>query len=302
MWTLNKVDDYISNKVEENLHLDYKGAGSITTGEKKEISKDVSAFANSDGGTIIYGVKEFDEKDKKHLPERIDAINGAEYSKEWLEQIINSTISPRITGIVITPIQTENPENNKVIYIVEIPKSYTAHQAHDKRYYKRYNFQSIMMDDWEIKDIINRENKTDISIRFVPFMNRDKIDSFLQRFTDFELELEIWADNKGNRVANYLDCFISGGIEASKWFIQPLSPRKEFEFHFSNEKERKIKIKEDEFVISVDRIPILPKTSRSIGSIKIKSEFVFRKCELRVQIATEDGSKNKIIIGKEILD
>jgi len=38
-----------------------------TERNKNEISKDVSAFANSDGGTIIYGIEE-----EGHLPKRID--------------------------------------------------------------------------------------------------------------------------------------------------------------------------------------------------------------------------------------
>jgi hypothetical protein len=41
---------------------------------------------------------------------------------------------------------------------VTIPKSTTAHQASDKKYYKRYNFESVAMVDYEIKDIINRQS------------------------------------------------------------------------------------------------------------------------------------------------
>jgi hypothetical protein len=304
MWTKEKILQYISDGIEENLHLDYKGAGSIDKkGEKKkEISKDVSAFANSDGGTIIYGVREFDDKEKNHLPEKIDPINGVEYTKEWLEQIINSTISPRIPLIKITPIQTDKHKNNRVIYVVGIPKSYTAHQAQDKKYYRRYNFESIAMDDWEIKDIINRQNKTDIQIKFVPRTSREIIDRFLKNNSNFDLELDIWAENKGNKVAQYVDCFLSGGPEAAKYIIEPFVNRNDFEHHVSNEKERKITINDDEFIIGLDRIPILPKTSRVIGFIKIKADFIGNECKLRLQVATEDGSKSKLIIGREIIE
>jgi hypothetical protein len=34
------------------------------------------------GGTIIYGIKEFDDIDKRHLPEKIDPINRTDISKE----------------------------------------------------------------------------------------------------------------------------------------------------------------------------------------------------------------------------
>ncbi|WP_262510404.1 ATP-binding protein [Flavobacterium tistrianum] len=45
------------------MHLDYKVADSISSTNKKknENSKDVIAFANSNGGVIIYGVNKYDE-------------------------------------------------------------------------------------------------------------------------------------------------------------------------------------------------------------------------------------------------
>jgi len=80
---LKKVKSFIENKIEENLNLDYKASGSLQRNDKKtnEISKDVSAFANSDGGIIIYGIKE--DQINRHLPESIDPINRNEISKEW---------------------------------------------------------------------------------------------------------------------------------------------------------------------------------------------------------------------------
>ena len=148
----------IQNQVEENLRLDYKAADSLGTNEakKKEISKDVSAFANSDGGTIIYGIREFNEQAKRHLPEKIDPVDRTVISKEWLEQVINSNIQPKIQGIIIKPIGLSTSANH-VAYAVVIPKSNTAHQANDKRYYKRYNFESVAMYDYEIRDVLSRQ-------------------------------------------------------------------------------------------------------------------------------------------------
>ena len=111
-------------------------------------------MVNSSGGIIIYGIKEFDEVTKRHLPETITPINCVEFSKEWLEQIINN-IKPKIAGVVIHPVLLDIGLN-QVVYVVEIPQSDTAHQATDKRYYKRYNFQSVPMDDYEIRDVMHR--------------------------------------------------------------------------------------------------------------------------------------------------
>ena|ERR1017187_4142001 len=104
MWSVEKINQFIADKVEENLYLDYKASDALgkSDSKKNEISKDVSAFANSDGGVIIYGIKEF-RKDTNFLPEKIDPVKRDEFSKETLEQIINTRISPTIHGIIITP-------------------------------------------------------------------------------------------------------------------------------------------------------------------------------------------------------
>ncbi|MFA4851886.1 MAG: ATP-binding protein [Bacteroidales bacterium] len=165
--TSTDLQNLILNQVEENLHLDYKAADAIgkTDGKKKEISKDVSAFANSDGGVIVYGIKEFYDPTKKHLPEAIDPLDRTIISKEWLEQVINSNIFPRIDFLKITPIPI-NPSTNEVVYVVTINKSSTAHQAADYRYYKRYNFESVAMYDFEVRDIMNRNKLPKIELSF----------------------------------------------------------------------------------------------------------------------------------------
>jgi hypothetical protein len=165
-WTLEKINQLIINQEQENLNLEYKSSRALgkTEEKRKEITKDVSAMANSDGGTIIYGIKEYDETDKRHLPEKIDAIDQSKTTKEWLEQVI-TTIRPKIDGIFITPISVDS--GNAAVYVVDIPKSDTAHQAQDSRYYKRYNFTSTPMQDYEIRDVMGRNKNPKLELSFL---------------------------------------------------------------------------------------------------------------------------------------
>jgi hypothetical protein len=158
------LDRLIENEIEESLILDYKSAESIarSDGKKREITKDVSALANSTGGTLIYGIKEFDQKEKSHLPERLDPIDIQQFSKEWLDQICG-LIQPRIEGLLIKPIPI-GPNATDYALVVEVPKSGTAHQALDRRYYKRRNFESSPMEDYEVRDIMNRGKHPKLSV------------------------------------------------------------------------------------------------------------------------------------------
>lgn len=165
-WSLEKINQLINDKVQESLNLEYKSSGALEKTEKKkeEITKDVSAMANSDGGIIIYGIKEYDETDKRYLPEKIDAIDQSKVTKEWLEQVIGN-IQPKVDGIIITPINVNN--ENSVVYVVDIPKGDTAHQAQDRKYYKRNNFFSEPMHDYEIRDIMGRNKNPKIELSFI---------------------------------------------------------------------------------------------------------------------------------------
>jgi len=87
-WTKQRLEQMIADGMEENLALDYKRAGALSKQDERkkiEITKDVSSFANSSGGVLIYGVAEFDDEPRKHLPERLDPIQRSEISKEWLD-------------------------------------------------------------------------------------------------------------------------------------------------------------------------------------------------------------------------
>ena len=118
-WLESDIIQMINNQEKESLNLDYKACGSLakTDGKKTEVSKDISSFANSAGGVIIYGVLE-----KDNLPVAVDSgFDPSEISKEWLENIINSNIYPKIDNLHINQIDLKSQGAGKVIYVVTIP-------------------------------------------------------------------------------------------------------------------------------------------------------------------------------------
>lgn len=220
----------IKDSVEESLSLDYKRADSLVKTEDKkkaELVKDVSAFANSSGGVLIYGIAEPSDKTRRHLPERIDPISRLEISKEWIEQIIQ-TIQPRVEGIVIHPVVIDE-QQNQVCYVVEVPKSHTAHQARDHIYYKRHNFNNLPMEDYEVRDVMNRKTNPLVTVtaKFVVYSrpNKDEMDGAL--IFDITNESDVFARylkivvNAPPKVRNlyvhYKDSIYDGNKEGSSY-------------------------------------------------------------------------------------
>jgi hypothetical protein len=165
-WRENDLTQMIADEAEENINTEFKRAEAVENMNvpafaercKTDIGKDVSCFANSAGGRIIYGIEE-DER-QPHKATALSPIDPNKCSKERLEQVINSRIQPRIQGLLIHPIslrQVQQP--GKVVYVVQIPQSFTAHQASDYRYYKRFNFESVAMEDYEVRQAMNRQIK-----------------------------------------------------------------------------------------------------------------------------------------------
>lgn len=210
-WTETKLQNLITGEIEESLTLEYKSAEALERSDykKKEITKDVSAMANAAGGLIIYGISEFSNSDKRHLPEKLVPVDRAKFPREWVEQIINA-IRPRIDGIVIHSVNLSSGENDAV-YIVEIPQSNTAHQASDHRYYKRFNFQSVPMEDYEVRDVMFREQTPDILLNFLIEKTSELVGLMTEDYIPNEVlkyNLIIQARNFGSTFAQYVACLL----------------------------------------------------------------------------------------------
>lgn len=140
--TFADIEDLMTAKIEESEILDYKDR-SI---EDNNVLKEVTAFSNSRGGYLIYGIG---ESGRGGYPESINGIESS-YNSERLEQLIISNIIPRI-NVHIKKIFI--PDSERMILVLRIPegqnKPYFNNRAN--KYYKRYNFEAKEMSESEIE-------------------------------------------------------------------------------------------------------------------------------------------------------
>lgn len=202
-WTMSDLEELIKTKRKESIDLDYKESRALQNNDKckNEISKDISAFANSAGGTIIYGIRE-----DKYIPIEIDeGIDITQISKEWMEQVISSRIQRKIEGVRIHQVDL-NKASGKAAYIIYIPQSKRApHQAYDKKFYKRHNFESTPMEEYEIRDVGQRNESpllrlTTDNLDIPAEINFDSYDQEGE-YTSFDLGFAL--DNESVEPAHY---------------------------------------------------------------------------------------------------
>jgi len=167
-WTEADLQNLISVSAQETSKLEFKRCHSllkkgVESGKSKsDVSVDVSAFANSDGGTIVYGMIE-----KDGFAEKLDeGYDPKELPKEWLESVIHDNIKPPIKGVQINSIPLTSSSGDRVVHIVSIPKGETCHQAADNKYHRRTNTSNRELEHWEIEEIKDRAKKPKVDVFF----------------------------------------------------------------------------------------------------------------------------------------
>lgn len=212
----------ITAQVEESTHIEFKRGINKDDGNwRNELAKDISAMANSDGGVIIYGIEE-----KKigglSVADKIMPITNIKL--ETFDQIVNSKIQPIIKGIEFITISI--PEHDGLVYVVRVPKSDTAHQnLYSHQYHKRRNVIVEPMEDYEIRDTMNRSKFPKIDLEF----SIEKQRFITRKLKTFEIGhsfigskptpkyeetikdrffLIIRFVNKGNLYAKYINAFV----------------------------------------------------------------------------------------------
>ena len=157
----NFFESIIENRIEENIHLEYKEK----LGSNAEIAKDLSSFANSDGGNIIYGMEEVN-----HKPTKLKPLSQPNL-REKLDQIARNGIDPSL-DVRILPVDVKSEGTEGQVFLIYIPRKYPIlHQAVKRgKYYKRTEFTSSPMSNFEIETAFR-----------LAYNYEERIDSLLQK-------------------------------------------------------------------------------------------------------------------------
>lgn len=143
----------------ESLRLEFKGSKIFDESKQPDklrnevsanLSCEVSAFANTEGGILVIGIQEKKDGKARYADKLDDGVDHKKYYPEWLQQIIESNISPYLPGIRVRPVFLD-PQKTRCAYIIEVPKGSTAYQASDKKYYGRSEYASNPLPDHEVR-------------------------------------------------------------------------------------------------------------------------------------------------------
>ncbi len=143
------LDGLVENGAHESQFLDYKWNLILSNrDEKRDFLADVSAFANSDGGDILVGIRS-----EAGVPVEITGIPNTSFDtlRLTIEQILEHGLSPRLTSVQVFPIPIGN---DAIVLLIRVPKSWNAPhrvEAGHERFYKRTSGRKYLMDVDELR-------------------------------------------------------------------------------------------------------------------------------------------------------
>lgn len=162
--TENTLQELISNKVAESKTIDYKQTLPGTSYKSgTDFLIDITAFANTAGGHLVYGMKE-----NNGIPTEICGLDIKNQDAEILrlDNMIRDCITPCVPGIHIRAIPLQS---SKSVIVVRIPKSfYPPHMVFfnkERKFYARSSAGNYPLDVPELRSLFLLSDTTAQRIR-----------------------------------------------------------------------------------------------------------------------------------------
>src|SRR2546425_1660493 len=140
-----------TNRVTESEVLDYKTA----IDDDDEVIRHVDAFANTQGGRIVFGIR---ATAKGGYPRDLLGISNDEINRERLEQVLLTNIAPRL----LTRMKEIPVSDDKSFLLIEVAdSSFKPHMVigsgkYQNRYFKRFQLEAQPMTETEVSDAYRR--------------------------------------------------------------------------------------------------------------------------------------------------
>lgn len=236
---LDLINKWVAECYREDLHLDFKRKSKTLTPElddndKRNYSKALSGFANSDGGVIVWGI----DAPGSGLATRAKfPIDNVVAFAEQLDSMASRLVVPQVDGVLNHVIFEDKLKATGYVVSV-IPQSIAApHRAeyHSyKRYYQRSGDSFIQLEHWQLEYMFGRRQVPDLKVAWTVIPSSRYLDDHI--FPEGILKLK--HDEGSSKDAVIRVCILNKGRAIAKYACLRLHYRSEHNRYRINKKYR----------------------------------------------------------------
>jgi hypothetical protein len=191
--------------------------------DRDTLSKAISALANSGGGNLVLGIKNFEKTwvvDDGGIPDTLGRIS----TREWLEDSIPNLVELPLQTFnvsIVKPSENTTIAAGKAVFVIQVGDSHLApHQASNNVYYGRIGGKSKPLSHRMVLDILNRRQYPHIEVTFsLAFV--DEKDPNIHKVEGQHRVLTIQIENKGPVFAQ----FVNSIIYIPEYLVEPAAIR-----------------------------------------------------------------------------
>lgn len=164
--TADSLREFLELGIPEGRHIDYKLrlSGDDPESQKLEFLKDITAFANANGGVLIIGTLE--PAEGRPVDEQLRGIERGEIEAHRLERAASSSIDPRIAGLQIRPIVLGE---NSFAILAHVPPSmarpHMVTSQGNRGFYIRHTESSQAMSTYEVREAVLATATAEATVR-----------------------------------------------------------------------------------------------------------------------------------------
>jgi hypothetical protein len=171
--TLDGIRQFVDNRREEDLHLDFKlvADSSLTRDDRKNLAIALSGFANSDGGIVVWGVDARPNGDGVDCATALREIPNVQLCLTRLNEFTGQYVVPLVDGVIHRRLLSTGDGGFCVSLIP--PSDAGPHMAKggDDRYYKRSGSAFYRLEHFDIADMFGRRRRPLLALRLAPERN-----------------------------------------------------------------------------------------------------------------------------------
>ena len=167
------IERLVAERTQEGVTLEFKeargaGTGTLANEDRKTFAKALSAFANSAGGLLVFGVEARKGEDNVDCAQATMPISNIERFKSEATTASGQLLQPRHDGIVVEAIPSQRqPGAGYLLVCVERSerRPHRSEAAGQKQYFKRAGDSSFEMEHYDIEDAFKRSTSAELGLK-----------------------------------------------------------------------------------------------------------------------------------------